>query len=1154
MHNTAYGNIFLKGKYFPAKLLIYMKLTYILLCIACLQVHASGYSQKVSISGKNLTLEQVFQVVKAQTGVDVLYNPDLATKVKPITISVKNTDLQTALKLCFQHQPIDFILKHNTIVVTQKQEDKLAENRIYELPAPAFIPISGKISSETGEPLANASVTIKGTSKGSTTNESGVFIIDAKAGDVLVVSMVGYQPFELTIGAQTTLNITLKQTETKAEEVVVVGYGKQKRQSVVSSISAISGRELQFPARNLSTNLAGQIAGLISIQRNGEPGYDNADFWIRGISTFAGGTRPLVLVDGVPRNFNDIEPDEIETFSVLKDAAATAVYGAEGANGVIIVTTKRGQARTPVITFRSETSVSRPDRLPTFVSSDQFLSLFNEALQNDGLSPIFHDTLIAKYKNNIDPDLYPNVDWIDVMLKDQTLKQRYTLNVRGGSEKAKYFVSGAYFNEEGFFKNDPRNRYKNNIGLKRFNLRSNIDMDISKSTRVTVDLSGQYLLTQYPGTGTSTIFRQMVITPPHIFPAVYSDGTISTFIQERDANMRNPYNMLVNSGYAKEWRSAIQSAVKLEQKLNFITEGLTYRALVSYDYDGFFGASRSYNPSRYYATGRDANSKLLFQRTFAGSENLSDPAESFSAEKKVYIENSLNYSRVFKKHSVGGMILYMQKESQLYNEALAFRKQGLVGRGTYSYDSRYFLEANFGYTGSETFAPGYRFGLFPAIGLAYIVSNESFYPKALKSVLNSAKLRGSVGRTGNDNTGGARFLYRPTFNSGAGGFSQGITSGGASNGYGNGLTENRFEAPFLSWEIEDKLNVGMDLGFLNNKIQLVADYFNYQRSGILLQRRTIPASVGFRSSPWDNYGQVKSWGFDGSLDANHRFANGLKLSARGTFTFTRNKITEYDELPQPHPWMAVTGTRVSENTLYIAERLYTEDDFTSVVNANGTKSYTLKPGLPISTLGGLLGPGDIKYADLNGDGKIDQFDRKRGVGNPYTPEVIYGFGFNAEYKGFYASVFFQGAGRTSVVLGGNTPEGWFPFNWGFDQSNFRQFALDRWTPSVAEKNPDYQPLMPRLHTSNSNNGNRVASTWWLRDASFLRLKNAEIGYNFSTRLLSRTKLKTARIYLMGYNLALWDKIKFWDPETGNNTAGNAYPNSRIFTLGLELSF
>lgn len=1125
-----------------------MKLTAILIFVACLNIQAKSFSQNVSITGKNLPLEKVFDFVKSQTDYDVLYNPELLKSSKPVTLSIKNMELQKALELCFKDQPITFFIRYNTIVVTSKPKENIEK----QLTAPLTIQITGKVSSSLGEVLGGASIIIKGKQKGVTTNENGFFVIDAEPNDILIISMVGYLPLEITVGNRTNLNIVLKQAEAKTEEVVIVGYGTQKKLSVVSSVSTVKGSELKFPARNISTNLAGQVAGLIAIQRNGEPGYDNADFWIRGISTFAGGTKPLVLVDGVPRSLNDIETDEIETFSVLKDAAATAVYGAEGANGVVIITSKRGQARVPVISFRAEHSVAVPDRLPKFVPSDQYLSLYNEALRNDGQSPIFSDSLINLYRTKADPDLYPSVDWIDVMLKDRTLKQRYTLNVRGGSDKSKYFISGAYFNEEGFFKNDPTNRYKNNIGVKRFNLRSNIDMEVSKTTTVSVDLSGQYLITNYPGTGTATIFRQMVLTPPYVFPPVYSDGTISTFRQERDANMRNPYNMLINSGYAKEWRSAIQSSVKVNQKLNFITPGLTYRALISYDYDGFFGARRTYNPSRYFATGRDSTGKLIFSKTVSGSPDLSDPAESNSAEKRVYFENSLNYARTFGKHVIGGMILYMQKETQYYNEALAFKKQGLVGRATYAYDNRYFLEGNFGYTGSETFAKGYRFGFFPAVGLGYLVSNEKFYPKSLKDVVSSMKLRISYGRTGNDNTGGARFLYRPTFNFGAAGFNQGITSGGGANGYGNGITEDRFEAPYLSWEIEDKKNAGMDIGFFNGKVQIVADYFKYERSGILLQRRTVPAAAGFRQSPWQNYGRVKSWGFDGSMDANHTFANGLKLSSRATYTFTRNKITEYDELPQPYPWMAVTGKRVSENTLYIAERLYTEDDFDVTMNTNGTKSYTLKQGLPVPTLGGLLGPGDIKYVDLNNDGKIDQFDRKIGVGNPYTPEVIYGFGLNAEYKGFYVSVFFQGAAKTSTVLGGNEIAGWYPFSWGYDQSNYRQFALDRWTE---DKNSTSIPLMPRLHMNNTKAANNtVASTWWLRDAGFLRLKNAEIGYNFPAKLLDKVKLKAGRIYMMGYNLALWDKIKYWDPETGNANAGNAYPNSRIYTLGVEVSF
>lgn len=846
---------------------------------------------------------------------------------------------------------------------------------------------------------------------------------------------------------------------------------------------------------------------------------------------------------------NDIEADEIESFTVLKDAASTAVYGAEGANGVIIITSKRGKIQKPVITFRTEHSISTPTRLPKFVGSADYMKLYNEALKNDGETPVFSDELISKYKNNVDPDLYPNTDWLGAMLNKTTLNHRYTLNVRGGTESSRYFVSGAYFGESGIFKDDPSNRYETNIGVKRFNLRSNIDMDITKSTLLSVDLSGQYLLNNYPGTGTSTIFRQMMITPPHIFPPVYSDGTISTFESERDSNMRNPYNMLINSGYAKEWRSGIQSTLRLEQKLDFITKGLYYRGLLSYDYDGNFYSRRSYNPSRYFATGRDTDGSLIFSRTYLGSDDMGEPSEGSNAIKKVYLESSLNYKRKFDGHSVEGMLLTMQKETQYNNEALAYRKQGLVGRVTYSYDNRYFLEGNFGYTGSETFAPGYRYGLFPAVGVGYQISNEKFYPEGLKDYITTLRFRASVGRTGNDDTGGARFLYRPTFNFSAGGFSQGITSGGGSNYLGAGIVEGRFEAPYLGWEIEDKQNYGVNIGLFNGHVEIVADYFKSERKGILLQRNTIPGSAGLRSSPWENFGSVENHGIDGSLNANQTVGD-FKLGFRSTFTFARNKITEFDELEQPHPWMAVTGTRVGDNALYIADGLYTNDDFDITTNSNGINSYALKSGIPTPTFGGMIGPGDIKYQDLNDDGKVDQFDRKRGVGNPQNPEIVYGFGLNVEYKGFYASAFFQGAAKTSVIFGGDTPEAWTPFAWGVDQSNYRTFALDRWT----ESNPSQNVLMPRIHKSGGNSANNnVASTWWLRDGSFLRLKNVEIGYNIPQGILNQVNIKSARIYMMGYNLTVWDKIKHWDPETGNANGGLNYPLPTTMTFGLELS-
>ena len=1123
-----------------SKTLQIMKFSAVMILAVCFQLSAAVFSQTVTLKNNKIPLKKVFEEINKQTGYDFFIKDALLDKVGNVNVNVKNASVNTVLHQCLDNTNLSFVIADNTITIKEKPVKTTASILQQK--------VTGKVVDANGLPLPGVNVSVKGTAIGTVTIYDGSFSIDipSKTG-MLVISYIGMETQEVAISS-TPITIVLKEEGEALDDVVIVGYGKQKKEQIVGAVSTVKGQDLKFPTRSLSNNIAGQVSGLLAIQRSGEPGYDNSEFWIRGISTFAGGSQPLVLVDGVPRAINDIEPDEIETFSVLKDAASTAVYGAEGANGVIIITSKRGKAQKPVISFRTEHSISQPTRLPKFVDSANYLELFNEALKNDGETAIYSDELIAKYRSGEDLDLYPNTDWMSTMLRNFTENHRYTLNVRGGTDASRYFVSGAYYNESGIYKDNPTNRYESNIGVKRFNLRSNIDMNITSSTLLSVDLSGQYLVNNYPGVASSTIFRQMLITPGYVFPAVYSDGTIATFLQERDGNMRNPYNMLMNSGYAKEWRSGIQSTIRLEQKLDFITEGLYYRGLVSYDYNGNFNSRRNYDPSRYFATGRDADGKLIFSRTYAGTGNMGDPSETSNADKKIYMESAINYKRSFGDHNTEGMLLYMQKETQLNTEALAFRKQGLVGRLSYSYDKKYFIEGNFGYTGSEAFAKGYRYGFFPAVGIGYQISNEKFYPQGLKQYLNTVRLRASMGRTGNDNTGTSRFLYRPTFTS-AGGFAQGITSGGGSNGLPNGVVEGQFEAPFLSWEIEDKQNYGVNLGLFNNKIEIVADYFNSERTGILLQRRTVPGSVGFRTAPWQNYGKVKNWGIDASLNANEQF-NDFKVGFRSTFTFARNKITEYDELPQPHPWMEVTGTRVNENVLYIAERLYTEDDFIVTSNTNGTKSYVLKSEIPKPTLGGLIAPGDIKYVDLNNDGVINSFDRKRGVGNPQNPEIVYGFGLNVEYKGFYASAFFQGVANTSVVLGGTTPEGWFPFNWGVDQSNYRTFALDRWT----EQNQSQNVLMPRLHKSNVNAANnRAASTWWLRDGSFLRLKNVEVGYNIPKIMLTKLNVQSARVYIMGYNLTVWDHIKHWDPETGNSNGGLNYPLPSTITFGLELT-
>lgn len=1013
--------------------------------------------------------------------------------------------------------------------------------------------ITGTVTDENGQPLPGAYVYIKGTEVGTTTNLDGMYVIDINQTDELTFSFISY--LEQTIkprSASNTLNVSLKPDTNALEEAVAVAYGAQKRQAIVSSLSTITTDDLKVTSTNITSSIQGQLPGLIAVQRNAEPGRDDAEFWIRGVSSFKGGTSPLVLVDGVERSITDLDADEIESFSLLKDAAATAMYGAEGANGVILVTTKRGHIGKQQISLRVEQNLSVPYRIPDFVDSWDYMRLANEALVNDGMEPLYSDDVIDLHESGADPDLYPNAQWTDLIAR--TIHgQRYTLSFRGGTENAKYFVTGGYQQKDGVFKKNPESKYNSNFSYDRFNLRSNIDLKVSKTTQLSIDLAGQYTARRTANRSPDDVFVFMLHTPPHLFPMVYSDGTVSTYPGgETDGNNRNPYFMLYQQGYRREFQTNIQSRVNLRQDLHFITEGLSARGAVSFDLENTLSKLRNYGPSKYHATGRDPETgALIYNQIVAGSPDVKQVEITGNTyDRQIYVEAALEYNNTFAgKHAVGAMLLYNQKERQKNNEALVYRTQGLVGRITYGYDNRYFIEANFGYTGSETFAKKNRFGFFPAVGASYMISNESWYPEGLKRVLSSAKVRASFGRTGNDDTGTSRFLYRATFSESGHTFNQGISSGGATNGLGAGIYDLQFENLTLGWEIEDKTNVGLDLSFFNRAIQIQADYFYNIRSAILLQRNTIPQYAGFHQNPWQNYGRVRNQGLDASIDMMKSFGD-WKVSARGTFTFARNKVLEIDELTPSEEYQRVTGTRINEQELYIAERLYTIDDFIVTKNDNGSDAYTLRPGLPQPALGGIIGPGDIKYVDMNHDGIIDTNDKVRGVGHPYqTPEINFGFGFNVEWKGIYASVFFSGVANTSILLASGNSTFW-PFNWGVEKGNYRTAFLDRWTT----ENPSQDVVYPRLHVGYGNSINDEPSTWWLRDGSFLRLKNAEIGYVLPEKALRTLKISGLRIYLLGENLCVFDHIKFWDPEQGNRNKGVSYPMQHSFTLGVQLDF
>lgn len=1096
-------------------------------------------AQLITLKHSNVRIEKVLEQITEQYKIHFLYKDDLLSRLKPVTVEVREANIEQVLQELFRSTGIAYTRRNNNITLRQSEIPNNRQDKIK---------ITGMVTDTAGTAITGASIALKSNpTVGTATDRNGRFVMEVAPNAVLIISYMGFSSKEVAITGESDYKIVLQTDPAGLEEVVVVGFGQQKKQSVVSSIATVSGEALRAPTRSLSNNLAGQVPGLIAVQRSGMPGYDDAEFWIRGTSSFAGGTSPLVLVDGIPRSLNNIDPDEIETLSLLKDAAATAVYGAEGANGVILITSKRGKVQKTEISYRGEYSYSSPTRVPSVASSFDYMRLYNEALRNDGEVAMFSDQLMDLYRTNADPDLYPNSNWYDLLLKDHTYNTRHNLNFRGGGDRMRFFVNGGFFSEDGLFVSSKE--YDNNSKFNRYNLRSNIDMDVTPTTTLRVDLSGQYAKVNRPYYDQANIFERFSRIPPHLFPAYYSDGKLAAH-PSQDNNKVNPYNQLTEYGYRKEWRSTIQSRVDLEQKLNFLTQGLRAKGTVSYDAYGEFQSARTRTPETFVATGRDADGNLIYQRK-TNKTAMGEPTESNSAEKKIYLEASINYDRVFAdKHDVSAMVLTYQKERQLHNQALAYRKQAYVGRVTYSFNRIYSMEANFGITGSEQFAKGYRFGFFPAVGLAYNLTNERFFPEDLKRYVSNVKLRASVGRTGNDDTGSDanRFIYRGQF----GDYSSypiGIGTTGSLNSL-NGLTETRFEAPMIGWEIEDKRNYGIDLGLFNSKLQITADYFDNLRTNILLQRRTIVNVAGYMSSPWQNYGKVQNRGVDGSITYNQKLASDFSMQLRGNFTFARNKIIEYDEVKQMYPWMELTGKRLNGvNDVYVADRVFVDDDFNIYTNAEGKIAYQLKEGIAPSEQMRNPKPGDIKYKDLNGDGIVNTFDRIKDAAMPIVPEIVYGFGTSFKYKGAFLSVFFQGAANVSTNLN-NLSNAILPFHWGVLESNVRTEVLEsRWDG----QNPNQDVFFPRLQIANMTNTN-TASTYWVRDASFIRLKNVEFGYNFDLKKMNLAKIRSIRVYAMGQNIAVWDKVKMYDPELGNSAGGTKYPLPSIWTGGIELSF
>lgn len=987
------------------------------------------------------------------------------------------------------------------------------------------------IDKVTKQPVVGASVWLKDTSIGVITGADGTFSINVPGpGGVLAVSFLGYKTAELEIKGRTQLNFVLEPGSEVVDEVVVVGHGIQRRESVVGAISSIKGDKLQLPVANVSSSLAGQLAGIVSIQRSGEPG-SSSDFWIRGMSSFNpaepgtidNANAPLILVDGIERSIDLVDPEDIETLSILKDAAATAVYGVRGANGVVIIKTRSGETGAAKVSIRAEAGLVTPTKMPEMVNSFEFIDLYNEAYgyRNNG-SLYYKADMVEKYRSGEDPDLYPNVDWIDELFKNVAWNQRVNANVSGGGSIARYYVSGSFYNESSIYETDNMHSYDTSINYNKFNFRSNIDINLAPSTILNVNLSNIYETKVSPTAG--DIWSRAFYTSPNAMPVKYSDGTLSA-----NPNGANPYNLLTQSGYKNQYWNNAQALVGLTQDFsNSITKGL--KANIKFSWDVVTNQTQSYagSPNTFYATGRDPGGNLVYQEVNKGSNTLSYNKDS-GGSKTFYLEGSINYNRTFGKHRIGGLFFYSHK-SQRYiladnkDKSLPYRNQGIAGRATYSYDDRYFAEFNFGYNGSENFSPGKRFGFFPSVALGWMISNEKFFDRA-REIIDVLKIKGSYGVVGNDKIGGSRrFIYDNIYASVGN-----VYQFGSQAQWVNGLYLQELGNPNVSWEKSYKFNVGFELSLLNS-IRLTAEYFRDSRKGIFMRRDDISSIFGMDNRPYANVGEGVNRGVDAELEASRTFGK-LKVSLRGNFTYNRSKMIKDGRPGGDYAVRTWFGRPIDQQIGLIAEGLFESQE---EIDNSPKQDY------------GEVRVGDIRYRDINSDGIINKNDIT-SIGRSRIPEIVYGFGASLQYRNFDFSFLFQGVGNVTMLLSGYAIH---PFSANqHASSGFYRYVYDHcWRLD----NPDPNAEFPR-NDIQSNTNNSQASTFWQRDASYLRLKNATIGYTFPRSFLHKIHIENFRIYLSGVNLLTFSKFKMFDPELGGGQ-GDGYPPTSVVNLGINFKF
>lgn len=1108
-----------------------MKLTTFILMIALVQASATVTAQKIHLNQRNKPLSTVLRDIKSQTGYVFLSN-DFDPDKEILSVNVSNVTLEEALSACLKRLNINYNIVDKTILLS-----KIA---VFSEKAGQIV-IRGIIKDEHGLPIPGAGVKVKGTLISAATDVNGSFSISVPSESaVLIITYVGYDTREINISGQKTVSVQLVPNSKALEEVAVVGFGTQRKVSLIGAQSTLAAKELKQPVASITQSLAGRIAGVVGVQRSGEPGRSTADIWIRGIATFGGNvSNPLILVDGVERSIDNIDPEDIESFTVLKDASGTAVYGVRGANGVVLVKTKTGRVGKNTILFDYNEGISTFTKRPEMADGITYMNMANEASVGRGGIVQYTQDYINKTAAGADPLLYPNVNWMDQILNKYSHNRRANLNASGGVDKAQYYVSLAYYNESGFLKTNGLEQYNSSLDYNRYNFTSNLNLQLTKTTKMDLGLQGYASTGNYPGENTQDIFGTAMDISPVVYPVMYPGNFIPGIAS--NGGQRNPYADLTRRGYRTEFKNQLYSNLRLTQDLGMLTQGLMATGMFSFDSYNENFIKRSKRESTYFienVPGTNSPYKpdgsLNLKETFtSGGNYLSfDPARN--GNRKVYSELALNYDRAFGKHRVGGLLLGYASDATEpfagdFTASIPRRMLGLAARATYSYDDRYFAEFNFGYNGSELFAPNKRYGAFPAFGIGWIPSNEKFW-EPLKKAISFLKFRYSDGVTGIGQINGRRFAYLTLVSENDNGYQFGKNFNSIR---GINVTDYAVD---ITWAESKKQDLGMEIRTLNDNLYLIVDLFKEKRTGIFLQRGSIPGFIGLTNSPYGNLGVVDNRGIDATLEYNLKIGQ-VDLGLRGNITYNKDKLLNDDRPAQPYPWMSHIGDNVLARYGYVAEKLF---DSQAEIDASAV------PGSK-----GSIKPGDIKYKDLNGDGVINDYDKTK-IGRGDVPNLIYGFGFTVSYKGFALSTLFQSLQNADVMLGGN---GIIPFNAG--DSNVFSNITDRWTP----ENPSQNVFYPRLSYGEAQNtNNSLESSWWVKDVSFLRLKSAQLSYNLPKSVASKLKVGNIAVYLIGTNLLTFSKFKLWDPELNTNPVnksranGTKYPMTANVSLGLNVKF